>query len=189
MHVFIPPTPPPSHPMSLHFIPREKYWILLKPALGRVSFAAAQVCAGMFGVQIWCSWCVPGTMPVVHNKTFASLHSLWAWLWLSCLWKQTWIWEVNNDIIQPIKQKGTWRVVFPKGDCGFFSLYWLPKTKHKNLKTNLLRKAKQKECELDLISTPPEGERRDLPFFTSVVTAEVILHSPLAWLTPLHSPH
>lgn len=36
--------------MSLHFIPREKYRILLKPVLDRVSSAVTQkVCADMFG--------------------------------------------------------------------------------------------------------------------------------------------
>lgn len=67
--------------MSLHFIPREKYQILLKPVLDRVSFAVTQkVCADVFGVWVWGSYYVPGTMSLAHKKTFASLCSLGAWL-------------------------------------------------------------------------------------------------------------
>lgn len=68
--------------MSLHFIPREKkYRILLKPVLDRVSFAVTRkVRADMFGVWVRGSYCGPGTMSIAHNKTFASLCSLGAWL-------------------------------------------------------------------------------------------------------------
>lgn len=100
---------------SLHFIPREKYWVLLKPALGRVSFAVTQKVCAVFGMQVWGACYVPGTVCTAHNNTLASLCSLEAWLWFSCLWNRLESETLIRTLCSQEKhRKGTWRVAIPR---------------------------------------------------------------------------
>lgn len=58
---------------SLHFIPREKHWIILKPTLGRMSFTATQKVKMMFFGGLFWVLLSPGTVSRLYGNILSGV--------------------------------------------------------------------------------------------------------------------